>query len=208
MNYEILATGSSGNAVILNDFLLIDCGVPWSRLKDYAGKLQLVLLTHWHGDHLKIGTLERLVRVRPSIRIACCDWLEDRLKTVRKRVDVLSPGRMYGYGICTVEPVPLKHDVPNCGWKIIMPNMKKCLYATDTGSMDGVKAKNYDLYLLEANYYEDEIAERIADKQADGKYAYERRVLETHLSCEQAAEWIRANAGPKSEWVQMHRHEE
>lgn len=49
MNIEIVQTGSDGNAVIINDNILIDCGVPFKKLEPYAKQLRLVLLTHVHG---------------------------------------------------------------------------------------------------------------------------------------------------------------
>ena len=33
MIYKIIASGSSGNALLLADKVLIDCGVPYKRLK-------------------------------------------------------------------------------------------------------------------------------------------------------------------------------
>lgn len=49
MKYEILATGSSGNCVIINDSIAIDMGIPFKKIKPYAKQLRLVLLTHVHG---------------------------------------------------------------------------------------------------------------------------------------------------------------
>ena len=51
IKYEIIATGSDGNAVVINDIVLIDCGVPFKALKPYYKKLKLVLLTHIPADH-------------------------------------------------------------------------------------------------------------------------------------------------------------
>ena len=39
--YEIISTGSKGNAVVLNQFILIDCGVPFKALRDYYRDLKL-----------------------------------------------------------------------------------------------------------------------------------------------------------------------
>ena len=48
MNYEVLATGSSGNCVIINESIAIDIGAPYKKIKPYAKNLRLVLLTHVH----------------------------------------------------------------------------------------------------------------------------------------------------------------
>ena len=40
MNYKILASCSSGNAVIIRDIILIDCGVTFKRLQKYYKKFK------------------------------------------------------------------------------------------------------------------------------------------------------------------------
>lgn len=49
MKYDIIATGSAGNCVVINDNIAIDMGVPFRRIRPYVEKLRLVLLTHVHG---------------------------------------------------------------------------------------------------------------------------------------------------------------
>lgn len=68
---------------------------------------------------------------------------------------------------------------------------------TDTKTVEGISAKNYDLYLIEGNYDEDEIEERIKEKQQDCKYVYEFRAKDSHLSKQQASEFLLNNMGRK-----------
>lgn len=75
MRYNIISTGSQGNAVVLNDCVLIDCGVSFKALKEVYKNLKLVLLTHEHGDHFKPQTIKRLAQERPTLRFGCCEWL-------------------------------------------------------------------------------------------------------------------------------------
>ena len=77
---------------------------------------------------------------------------------------------------------------------------------TDTKTVEGISAKNYDLYLIEANYDEDEIEERIRKKQEEGMYAYEFRAKSTHLSKQQAGEFLLENMGDNSKYEFMHQH--
>ena len=210
IRYNILATGSKGNAVTINDNLLIDCGVPFRALKDSYQKLKLVLLTHIHGDHFNRTTIKRLAKERPTLRFGCCSWLVEPLVSLgvsKSNIDIFETDVMYGYGLFNVIPVSLVHDVPNCGYKVHFPE-GKLFYATDTNNLNGIKAKNYDLYLVEANFGEDEIKARIAEKKAACEYAYERRVLETHLSKEKADDFIYRNVGSRSKYVYLHQHEE
>ena len=106
-----------------------------------------------------------------------------------------------------VDPVHLVHDVPNCGW-MIHKNHERLLYATDTSTLDHITAKDYDLYLIEANHTKAEIEARIADKQSRGEFSYEVRAARNHLSQEQANEWLAQNAGPNSKYVFLHQHRE
>lgn len=57
-------------------------------------------------------------------------------------------------------PIKLYHDVPQCGYRVLFDDYK-AIYMTDTKTVEGISAKNYDLYLVEGNYDEDEIEERI-----------------------------------------------
>ena len=74
VKYNIISTGSDGNATILEDFVLIDCGVPYKALEPYVTKLKLVLLTHIHSDHFQKRTIKRLAEERPTLRFGCCGW--------------------------------------------------------------------------------------------------------------------------------------
>jgi len=109
--------------------------------------------------------------------------------------------------VLSVRPFSLVHDVPNCGFSICHGE-ESLFYATDTGTLDGVEAKNYDIYLLEANHTRAEIEARIAEKQARGEFSYEVRAARNHLSREQAEEWLARNAGPNSRYVFLHQHKE
>lgn len=208
MNYNIIATGSSGNAVVVNDCILIDCGVPYKHIEPYVRNLQLVLLTHIHGDHFNKATIRRLARMRPMLRFGCGKWLVNDLVECgvkRWNIDIFTPNTINDYRFVKIENFHLKHNVPNCGYKITM-NGEKIMYATDTNSLDGIHAKDFDLYLLEANYTDEEIHERIKQKQLNGEYAYEYDVLNNHLSKKKCDEFLAENAGMNSRFIYMHGH--
>lgn len=212
MIYEIINTGSSGNAVVINNSILIDCGVPYKMLSPYIKPLKLVLLTHCHGDHFNISTAWALHRERPSLRWACCYWMVEPLLDAgidKRLIDVLHCETRYNYGRslgASVKPVQLIHNVPNCGYKIKM-NGERLFYATDTGTLDGISAKNYDLYMIEANHTRAEIEARIAEKKASDSFIYEYAAARNHLSQEQALDWLAENAGANSKYVFLHQHE-
>ena len=93
----------------------------------------------------------------------------------------------------------------NVGYRVLFNNYK-VVYMTDTRTVEGISAKNYDLYLIEGNYDEDEIQERISQKQKECKFVYEFRAKDSHLSKQQASEFLLNNMGENSEYVFMHQH--
>jgi Cft2 family RNA processing exonuclease len=208
INYNIISTGSQGNAVIVNSVILIDCGVTFKAIRSFSKNIKLVLLTHIHSDHFKTTTIKILARERPTLRFACCSWLVKPLidcGVVKSNIDVLELNKMYGYGICNIIPVPLVHNVPNCGYKIHFPK-GKVFYATDTNNLNGITARHYDLYLIEANYEDEEIKERIQEKREKHEFVYELQVIKNHLSKEKCNDFIYKNIGTGGEYVYLHSH--
>lgn len=208
--FEIISTGSQGNAVVLNDNVLVDCGVSFKAIAPYVSKLKLVLLTHIHGDHFRPSTIRRLAEMRPTLRFCCCPWLVRPLVETGvppRQIDVVDIGMQLRYGMCDVIPVMLAHNVPNCGYKIHFPK-GRVFYATDTNNLNGITAKDYDLYMVEANYEDEEIQERIAAKKEEGVFSYERQVLENHLSKSKCDDFIYRNIGPTGVYVYLHCHSE
>lgn len=212
MTFNVISTGSKGNAVLLDGMILLDCGVPYKLIEPYVRDLRLVLLTHIHGDHFNPATIRRLHKERPTLRFGCCEWLAVPLLDAgvsAKCIDVYNQDMVYSYGAISVSPFWLAHDVQNCGYRILSDDGYKALYATDTGSLDGIVARGYDLYMIEANHTEAEIAERIKRKTEAGEFVYEYRAAAGHLSKEKADAWLVQNATPgKSCVVYLHKHEE
>ncbi|HRR78467.1 MAG TPA: MBL fold metallo-hydrolase, partial [Ruminococcus sp.] len=170
MNYKIIASGSSGNAAVVNDYILIDCGVSYRALAAVKKQLRIVVLTHIHSDHFNRSTIRRLAAERPTLRFACCKWLTAELLKCgvsEHNIDQLQLGKLYNYGSFKLSPIKLYHDVPNCGWRIFA-GAEKAIYITDTTTVQGITANHYDLYLIEANYSESEICERIRAKEETG----------------------------------------
>ena len=210
MNYNIISTGSQGNAIVLNNIILLDCGVPFRELKDVYKDIKIVLLTHIHGDHFNKTTIRKLAAERPTLRFSCCKWLTSELLACGVEplnIDQLQIGKLYDYKAFQISPVKLYHDVDNAGWRVFM-NAEKAIYMTDTVTLEGITAKNYDLYLVEANYITEELEERIRSKEAAGEYVYEYRVQKVHLSKEKCDEWLLENIGENSEAVYIHQHTE
>jgi hypothetical protein len=210
MKYEIIESGSKGNAVIFNDIVMVDCGIAFKKLIPYYKNLQLVLLTHIHSDHFNKATIKRLAKERPTLRWGCPAWLlvplvECGVKT--KNIDFLCLGGTYQYAFGTVLSFFLHHDVDNCGYKITLNTEESIVYATDTCSLPDLP--NCDYYFVESNYKNtDELAERMRAKLELGDFAYEKRVADYHMSEEYVLNWLVKNGKPDSKHVFLHEHEE
>ncbi len=206
MTYSIINTGSDGNATVVEDILLLDCGLSYKKIKDYVDKLQLVLLTHIHSDHFKKSTIKMLAKERPTLRFGCCEWLVQDLLDCGvsiKNIDIYDFDSIYVYSeTLKVQPVKLHHDVPQCGYKIEI-NCYKVFYATDTCTLNDVEAKDYDYYFVEANYLSnEELHERALSIE------YEERVKSTHMNREDTTNWLFKNMSNTSLYVFMHEHKE
>lgn len=98
MQYDIIGTGSSGNAVVINKSILIDCGMSYKAIEPYAKDLKLVLLTHEHSDHFKQSSVNALARDRPTLRWGCCQWMVKLLLETGvdiRQIDVYEHGHLY-----------------------------------------------------------------------------------------------------------------
>lgn len=208
---NIISTGSKGNAVVINKNIMVDCGVSFKRLEGVYKDLQLILLTHIHCDHFNKTTIKKLANERPTLRFVCCEWLVKDLVDSGvnpKNIDILEPNKSYILGkVIIITPVELYHNVDNCGYKIQIGD-KRIFYATDTYSLERISAKDYDLYLVEANYTEEEIKNRIESKKQAHQYIYEYDAMENHLSKEKVDEWLMENMKESSEVMYLHKHAE
>lgn len=212
MNYRIIESGSSGNATIVENIILIDCGVSFKKLKDYYQELKLVLLTHIHSDHFNKTTLKKLAKERPTLRFGCCEWLVKDLIECgvdKRNIDVYDNISSFKYSDnLIITTFDLQHDVLNCGYKLFV-NDKKYFYATDTNSLENIEAKDYDMYFIEGNYEDKKQLEERKQKHIEkGEYYYEDRVEKTHLSQVQATEWLMENMDSNSQYIFMHEHKE
>ena len=212
MTYNIISTGSKGNAAVINDRILIDCGIPFKALEPVKKDLRLVLLTHIHSDHFNPRTARALSKERPALRWGCCEWMVGPLLEAgvdKRRIDVLDPAipafEMYG-NLCSIRPVMLTHNVPNCGYHILS-NGERLFYATDTGTLDGIEGRCYDLYMVEANHTRADLEARMEAKRAAGEFSYEWAAAQNHLSKEQAEEWLYQQMGPNSQYIFLHQHQ-
>ena len=200
--YNVIATGSTGNSVLYFNSILIDIGIPYSRLKPYAKDIQIVLTTHAHGDHLNIKTLQRLQKEHPSLRIGCGEWMLPYLEGITN-VDVYEIGKLYDYGQFRISPFKLFHDVENIGYRLYKDD-KKVFHATDTKTLEAITAQCYDLYCIEANYSEPIARQMIEQAREKGEFTHIIGSINSHLSEEQCNEFYYRNKAEHSKLIRLH----
>lgn len=208
MKYEIIGSSSKGNAIVVENILLLDVGVSYSRLKKYLKKVKLVFISHSHKDHLNQTTIYQIAYNNPSIKFitgskevvkelaSCC--------INKKNIYLLNKCKWYSLGVLKVKLEELQHDTPNYALKCEYKG-KKMIYIVDTANVDNIKAQGYDLYLIENNYCEDILQKHILECEDSNKLYYLDRVPRTHLSNEQANSFLIENMGENSMYEYIHK---
>jgi len=112
----------------------------------------------------------------------------------------------FNLGICKIKLEELYHDVLNSACHLEIDG-KRLLYVTDTSRVDHIIAKNYDTYLVEANYHsKEELERKIQEAEEKGKYTHLIRVLNTHLFEGDAIDWLKTQMGDNSIYEFIHQH--
>lgn len=205
---NIISSSSSGNCYIYNQDTMLDIGVSFKKIKPYIKNIKLLCLTHQHLDHINKKTIKKLLYEKPTIKIICGEWLVQLLIDLginKKNIYVFKINRKYDLGKYIIELVSAIHDVPNCGYKIIIKgNNYKIFHITDTSSVEHLEAKNYNLFNIESNYREDILQKHIEECDDESKLYYLDRVPRTHLSNEQANSFLIENMGKNSQYQFIH----
>lgn len=56
MRYEILGSSSKGNSIILEDIIMLDCGLSYSKIKNHLRKIKLIFISHVLGSQRSFTT--------------------------------------------------------------------------------------------------------------------------------------------------------
>ena len=189
MKTNVLTSGSSGNVTAVEvggELILLDCGksVNWTLERLNYKLPRAILVTHEHSDHAKAVTswLKRGVDVYTTQ--GTIDALE--LKR-RHNLHKITVGKMFDIGDVRVAPITAIHDAAEPVNFILIGGADRVLYATDTGALPKIRGELTKI-LIEANYSEPVL---LASDVDDYK---KRRILENHLSAEQAIEFLRGHA--------------
>ena len=209
MKNNVIASSSAGNAILLGNGILLDCGIPYSKIKPYLKNIKAIFISHlWlHLDHCKDSTIKKIAFEYPNIKFITNEVNTTHLVEIgvnKRNIFALKLEKWYDIGICKVRLDYLIHDKPNCSLKINQ-NGYKLIYIVDTSSVDHIEAKDYDFAYIEGNYLDDEeLNKKIEQDKLNNKYSHYERVKRTHLSQLQALNFIQKNNIKNYEFIHQH----
>jgi phosphoribosyl 1,2-cyclic phosphodiesterase len=141
-------------SLLIDGILAIDAGSLTSGLSLAAQqKLQAVLLTHQHYDHIRdipalginfylqenaidvYATRQVLEIIKAHLmnHVLYPDYTVTPPEKPAVRLHTVTPGRATSVAGYSVLPVPVKHAVPTNGYQVTAADRKKVFYTSDTG---------------------------------------------------------------------------
>ena len=198
LDYNVIATGSTGNAVRIED-IMIDCGITFERMKDDLYKVDTLLITHSHTDHIKEATLNKIRKNFPKIKVYAnydVAYQYDVDVVIGTSLFELPRKRM-------ILPITGVHDVPVTGFVIFMKKLN-ILYMTDTCRVTLPEEIPLDYVFLESNYDEVKIGQRAKAYKRHGYDPLENSIAR-HLSTQKCREFYFVNRRDEnSKLIELH----
>jgi len=200
MHFATLASGSSGNAVLVGEGernFLVDCGITTKKLLTNlrmlnicSSKIEGIIITHEHFDHISgVGVLARKLKIPVCATAPLWQEIEDKLGNLDPSQKIVIEDLTTLAGL-DIKLIPTSHDC-KVSYGIKVSNNKHTLgIATDSGIITEEMHKNLqgcDGYILEANHD--------LQKLWQGRYPWylKKRIASDvgHLSNVQLAEALR-----------------
>ncbi len=178
MKIEVFGSSSKGNGYLIDDTLVIECGISSKEILKAVNydinKIEAVLITHSHLDHAKhVKEWDKL-----NIDIFSTQGTFEELGIEKKHNIIhIKYGKVYMLGNYVIYVFETKHDAKEpCGFVIINTDTKeKLLFATDTYYIEE-NFKNLDYAMIECNF-----SEKLVENMEDVKT---RRLYASHMSLE------------------------
>lgn len=200
----VIASGSKGNCFLVrtdNTKLIIDAGLSAKRVLEAMASLKLdhnkveaVLISHEHSDHIKgAGVLCRKLKIPIYITEKTFSLCQARLGKLPLGVNHFNLGERFQIGDLLIDSFPASHDgIDGANFIIekIGENTRKLALVTDLGyssRLTKLKLKDVTTIVLESNHD--------VDLLLDGPYPWylKQRIRSRHghLSNDQAIELFR-----------------
>lgn len=200
LDYEIIASGSTGNCVRIAN-IMIDIGVKYDDIKATLYDVDFLVITHEHGDHIKVPTLKKLRKLHPEIKVfanyAVAQKFPDYVDTI------CNAGFPKTLGNIVMTPFKCVHDVLCYGYTFTMGDIN-IIYATDTETLDDAPRIKYDYLFIESNYDQAKIDQMLKDGVELG-YKYHMGALR-HLSKQKSKAFYFMNRnGKDAKHIELHK---
>lgn len=210
LSTNVISSGSKpGNCVTyLGGRVMVDCGTTNKKLEGNIDNLEVVIITHEHVDHIgkrnKDGiagsAFRYIIRNKPSVMFVFAPYMEELAKGMGiSNYTVVEPNTVNLIKDFYIALLPVSHNVPNVGVFIgslektgmtYEQRLFKVFHCTDMGSYEGIYAKNFDVYGLEANYDEEQVLELIKEEVAEVGFSHRERSMVDHISIQETLRYI------------------
>ncbi len=177
---------------------MIDCGVPFKKIKDELYEIKYLLITHIHSDHLNNKTIASIKKLFPHIVIIGNYEVHQVIET-----HYVSNA---GYPVKTTDytfiPFECDHNVVTQGYTWCVDG-QNIIYATDTSHLDNAPIDTkYDYLFIESNYDENKIRPLLTDTSKTYNPAFDSL---RHLSKQKAKAFYYMHRRSKdSIFVELH----
>lgn len=178
IDVRILATGSSGNCVLIRETVLVDAGITFKHFCEYdipLEQLSCCIITHKHGDHMNKPFVRKLLTNNIPVimskdsaadlasegKINVEEYVEKRLIRFLQKDELYKFDKYNSKGTLCMTAHPQKHhDIINYAL-VFTDNEQRLLYSTDLDSLEPsdvgeglIHLGMFDIILLEGNYDE------------------------------------------------------
>ncbi len=204
INIKTIASGSSGNAYLIDDGrsqLLLECGISYKDIQialDFDTENIIgCLISHEHKDHTK--GLKDVVRA--GIDVFMSKGTADAEGIEHHRIKVVENKKQFKVGSWVVLPFDVEHDVAEpFGYLIMNEQGERLLFATDTYYVK-YKFKGLNYLMIECNYSIDILNYNIENGIVP--QVLKKRLVQSHFSLENVIEFLKANDLSKVEEIHL-----
>lgn len=182
---KVISSGSIGNAYILeckSEILLLELGVSWDKIKRALNfnlsKVVGCIVSHSHGDHAK--------SVKDAIKAEIPVYSTEEIQSLHPKVKVPKMGQKTLIGGFSIQPLLVPHSVECYAYIITHEEFGKLVFCTDATSFK-YKVKNVNHWLIEANYSE----QILIDKMCDNSMG--RSLYQHHMEIEDTIKALKVN---------------
>lgn len=181
---KVLASGSKGNAYMVGNGILLECGIPYDSFLKKAGypKIRACILTHFHSDHAKY--IDTIHRYRIPIYASRETLTRLNLKSYENCFAIRADCDYEINGV-TVYP----YDAEHCDgalYFVFEKDSERVLFSTDNAVIHEDHSGLTEIY-IEANY-----SEKLLDYNIEKGLIDPARInaIKAHMSVEGCCDWL------------------